>query len=242
MAAADRAAERTGLYGIHFVDEAMPVNLVRAFAKANAERRRPFTYWGNVRFDKAWNDEACEYAAERGLIAVSGGIEIATGKGLSIVDKGFTLTGLARTLASFKRAGVLVHSYLIYGFPGQTDQDIADSAEVARVLVEEGLVDSAFWHKFVLTRHSRMYAEWEGGKRPGLEPIAPLTAFALNDLRFKGEAGYDRWTAPLDAALSAWVDDGEPGRPLSEFLPKGLPKPRIDARAELADARRPGTR
>lgn len=234
--AAGKAAERTGLYGIHFVDEAMPVNLVRAFAARNAERARPFTFWGNARFDRAWTDEACAYAAERGLVAVSGGIEIATRKGLEIVGKGFSMVDLVRTLASFKRRGVLVHAYLIYGFPRQSDQDIADSAEMARVLLAEGLVDSAFWHRFVLTRHSAIYAAWERGERPGLEPIAPRASFALNDLRFAGEERSERWTAPLDASLAAWVDDGETDRPLAAFLPRGLPRPRLDALAVLREA------
>ncbi len=236
FAAAAIAADRTGLRGIHFVDEAMPVNLVRAFATRNAELRRPFTFWGNARFDKAWTDEACRFAAERGLVAVSGGIEIATSKGLEIVDKGFTMVDLVKTLAAFKRSGILVHAYLIYGFPGQADQDIADSAEMSRVLLAEGLVDSAFWHRFVLTRHSAMYAAWEKGERPGLEPILPRTTFALNDLEFRGEERSERWTAPLDAALAAWADDGEYDKPLSAFLPKSLPRPKLDARAVLREA------
>ncbi|PKL07910.1 MAG: radical SAM protein [Spirochaetae bacterium HGW-Spirochaetae-7] len=234
--AAGKAAEATGLHGIHFVDEAMPVNLTRAFAKRNALLPRPFTFWGNARFDKAWTDEACAFAAERGLVAVSGGIEIATGRGLEIVGKGFTMTELARALAAFKRSGVLVHAYLIYGFPGQNDQDIADSAEMARVLLAEGLVDSAFWHRFVLTRHSAMFAAWEKGGHPGLEPLIPRSTFALNDLKFRGEERSERWTAPLDASLSAWADDGDYGKPLSTFLPRSLPRPKLDAVAILKEA------
>jgi len=236
LEAATTAANRTGLRGIHFVDEAMPVNLTRAFATRNAGLARPFTFWGNARFDKAWTDEACRFAAERGLVAVSGGIEIATSTGLEIVDKGFSMVDLVRTLASFKRAGVLVHAYLIYGFPGQSDQDIADSAEMSRVLLAEGLVDSAFWHRFVLTRHSALYAAWERGKHPSLQPVVPRSSFALNDLEFRGEERSERWTAPLDAALAAWADAGEFDRPLASFLPKSLPRPRLDARAVLKDA------
>ncbi|HUW71192.1 MAG TPA: radical SAM protein [bacterium] len=236
LVAAGAAATETGLRGIHFVDEAMPVNLARAFAKRNAELPRPFTFWGNVRFDRAWTDEACAFVAERGLVAVSGGIEIATSHGLEIVDKGFSMTDLVRTLAAFKRSGVLVHAYLIYGFPGQSDQDIADSAEMARVLLAEGLVDSAFWHRFVLTRHSAMFAAWERGERPWLEPIVPHSEFSLNDLEFRGEERSERWTTPLDASLSAWADDGDVDRPLSAFLPKGLPRPKLDALAILREA------
>lgn len=235
MEAAGRAADASGLRGIHFVDEAMPPALVRAFASRNRERRLPFTFWGNARYDKAWTDGLCAAAAEGGLVAVSGGIEIATGRGLQIVDKGFTLTDLLRSLASFKRQGILTHGYLIYGFPGQDDQDIADSAEMVRALLAEGLLDSAFWHKFVLTRHSRMYESWERGEIPTLKPRQEASRFALNDLRFDGENAYDRWTAPLDASLAAWMDRGEFERPLSSFLPKSLPRPRVKP-AELFKA------
>jgi radical SAM superfamily enzyme YgiQ (UPF0313 family) len=159
----------------------MPVNLVRQFVRRNRERARPFSFWGNARFDRSWTEEACAMAAEGGLIAVSGGIEIATGKGLEIVDKGFGLSDLIRSLVHFKRAGILTHAYLIYGFPGQSDQDIADSAEMVRALLSEGLVDSAFWHKFVLTRHSRLYARWEA--RRGSDPRARRSPFALRGKR-----------------------------------------------------------
>ena len=236
MSAALEAAERSGLYGIHFVDEAMPINMVRAFATRNAALARPFTFWGNVRFDKAWTDEACAFAAERGLVAVSGGIEIATKKGLEIVDKGFSIVDLVRTLASFKKTGILVHAYLIYGFPGQADQDIADSAEMSRVLLAESLVDSAFWHKFVLTRHSAMYAAWERGEHPELDPLPPVSSFAVNDLAFKGERLSERWTIPLDNAMSAWADEGETARPLSAFLTGKLPRPKIDGLSILREA------
>ncbi len=236
LLAADTASARTGLYGIHFVDEALPVNLVRAFAARNIERERPYTFWGNVRFDKAWTEEACAFAAAGGMVAASGGIEIATEGGLEIVDKGFSMTDLVRTLAAFKRSGILVHAYLIYGFPGQSDQDIADSAEMTRVLLAEGLVDSAFWHKFVLTRHSAMYASWERGEQLALEPSQPRSNFAINDLAFRGEESSERWTAPLDAALAAWADDGDYDRPLSAFLPKGLLRPKLDALVVLREA------
>jgi hypothetical protein len=152
------------------------------------------------------------------------------------VDKGFTLTDLIRSLLAFKRSGILVHAYLIYGFPGQSDQEIADSAEMVRVLLAEGLVDSAFWHKFVLTRHSRLYARWDAGEVPALKPLVPPSRFAVNDLRFDGEELYDKWTVPLDSALAAWADRGEFDAPLSSFLTKGLPAPRINAAKALRDA------
>ena len=212
FAAAATAAARTGLYGIHFVDEAMPMAGLLSFARANREAAgaggRSFHFWGNVRFDASWTLDRCEYLAASGLVAVSGGIEIASEGGLEMTDKGFDLAGLVRTLVAMKRAGLLVHAYLIYGFPGQSKADIVESAEFCRQLFAAGLVDSAFWHRFVLTRHSRMYGDWERGEGPTgtvLEPIDRPWDFANNDLDFAGSGAFDEFDGPLNALLELWM-------------------------------------
>lgn len=258
MAAAASAAERTGLYGIHFVDEALPMAALLEFARANraraasgagregnpsrgadlgsgdstpagtaSARRRPFSYWGNVRFDASWTQGRCEFLAASGLVAVSAGIEIATARGLAMTDKGFDLVGLVRTLVAMRRAGLLVHAYLIYGFPGQPAADIVDSAEFCRQLFASGLVDSAFWHRFVLTRHSRMYRQWRDGGRPELRPIDRPWSFANNDLSFEGERTFDRFDAPLAASLAAWMEGAELERPASTWFGRGAPRASI---------------
>ena len=227
-AAADAAASRSRVFGIHFVDEAVPIAKLLQFARINRQRTasgaRPFHYWGNVRFDASWTADRCELLAASGLVAVSGGIEIATEKGLEMTDKGFDFTGLVRTLVAMKRAGLLVHAYLIYGYPGQTEGDIVGSAEAVRQLFASGLVDSAFWHRFVLGRHSRMYAEWKAGTRPALRPIDPGGTFADNDLAFEGEQSYERFAAPLESALAAWMDGEEMQRPAATWFEETAPK------------------
>ncbi len=227
LEAAQAAAERTGLSGIHFVDEALPLPSLLSFARANRRLAKPFSFWGNVRFDPFWTRDLCAFLADSGFVAASGGLEIATERGLSMTGKGVTLAGVVRALEAFGSAGVLVHSYLIYGFPGQDDADIADSMEIVRQLFAAGLVDSAFWHRFTLTRHSLMYNEWKVGARPELRPIDAQASFASNDLGFENSERFDRWTEPLDRALSAWMDEGDTGRAAASFLPKGFPRPRI---------------
>jgi len=231
MEAAGAASERTGLSGIHFVDEAMPMASLLEFARLNRIRAakgvRAFSFWGNVRFDASWTPARCELLAASGLVAVSGGIEIATSRGLEMTDKGFDLPSLVRTLVAMRRAGLLVHAYLIYGFPGQDAVDIVDSAEFCRQLFASGLVDSAFWHRFVLTRHSRMYGEWKAGGRPGLKPRDKPWSFANNDLGFEGEEDYGIWDEPLAAALAAWMEGKGLERPIGAWCRRGAPKPTI---------------
>jgi len=222
MKAADRAAAHSGLYGLHFVDEAMPMSGLLAFAAANRARaatgKRPFSFWGNVRFDASWTEGRCEYLAASGLVAVSGGIEIATEGGLELTDKGFDLPRLVKTLVCMKRSGLLVHSYLIYGFPGQSGRDIVDSAEVVRQLFAAGLVDSAFWHRFVLTRHSRMMVEYRQGGRRDLRPLEAVAANAPGrDAPVATAEGGTGRTADLPAvatpAAAAALRSAEPGAP-----------------------------
>ncbi|HEY9053237.1 MAG TPA: radical SAM protein, partial [Rectinemataceae bacterium] len=240
MEAAGAAAARTGLSGIHFVDEAMPMASLLEFARLNRIRAakegdsRAFSFWGNVRFDASWTQDRCELLAASGLVAVSGGIEIATSRGLEMTDKGFDLKSLVRTLVAMRRAGLLVHAYLIYGFPGQDATDIVDSAEFCRQLFASGLVDSAFWHRFVLTRHSRMYAEWKAGGRPGLVPEDRPWSFANNDLGFEGEADFDVWDEPLASSLAAWMEGRGLDRPIGAWFRRGAPRPTIGK--DLAEA------
>ena len=238
ITAMDAAAERTGLRGIHFVDEALPMARLLAFGEENRRRaadgRPVFHYWGNVRFDASWTPERIELLAFSGLVAVSGGIEVATEKGLAMTDKGFDLAGLVRTLVAFRRAGVLVHAYLIYGFPGQDEADIVESAEFVRGLFATGLVDSAFWHRFVLTRHSRMLAEWREGRRPDLVPVDRGGTFAANDLEFEGEERFDRYGEGLDAALGAWMEGEELERPAAAWLDAGKGGARLKVKNSAA--------
>ncbi|MCD1654278.1 radical SAM protein [Treponema zuelzerae] len=227
--------------GIHLVDEAAPPRALRDFALGNlrAAREDPsgglLSFWGNIRFEKTFTRDLADFLSFGGLSAVSGGIEIASPSGFKAVDKGIDLENLVAVCAAFKEAGVLVHSYLIYGYWNETEQDVVDSAEVMRQLFAAGLVDSAFWHKFVLTRHSRVHREWEAGMHRGengsakLEPIDKRGNFADNDLRFAGEEASKLYTAPLDAALQAWMHGEGLDSPVRKWFPFSMPSPRIQA-------------
>lgn len=219
--AARAARDRTGLSGIHFTDEALPLPGLMEFARRNRAAGRPFSFWGNVRFDRVWTADRCALLAASGLIAVSGGIEIATDRGLEMTGKGFTFPDLVRALAAFKRAGVLVHGYLIYGFPAQTPGDLVDSAEAVRQLFAAGLLDSAFWHRFVLTRHSELYARWRAGQEPGLKPVDRGGTFATNDLEFRGSERWDPYDGPLESLLSDWMAGKGLDRPVRPLVPGG---------------------
>ncbi|HEY9593725.1 MAG TPA: hypothetical protein VHE79_04565, partial [Spirochaetia bacterium] len=84
-----------------------------------------------------------------------------------------------------------------------------------------------FWHRFVLTRHSPMYAEWRAGKRPDLRVVEPAWSFGANDLSFEGEKSFDRWGDGLDAALGAWMERADIDRPVRDWFDFKVSRPRV---------------
>ncbi len=235
-----KTAIQSGVRGIHLVDEAAPPRALRDFALENLRAAAApdiagdtgglLSFWGNIRFEKTFSRDLADFLAAGGLLAVSGGIEIASPEGFKAVDKGIDLENLVAVCAAFKEAGVLVHAYLIYGYWNEDPLGVIDAAEVMRQLFAAGLVDSAFWHKFVLTRHSRVYQEWLSGlHRDSLEPLDESGDFADNDLRFRGENASRRYTGPLDNALHAWMQGEGLETPVRSWFPFAMPSPSIES-------------
>jgi radical SAM superfamily enzyme YgiQ (UPF0313 family) len=179
----------TGQTGFHFVDEAAPPAALRALAECLIERKVMITWWGNVRFEKAFTPELTRLLARSGCVAISGGLEVASDRLLELMKKGVTVEQVARVTRAFTDAGVMVHAYLMYGFPTETAQDTIDALERVRQLFAEGCVQSAFWHRFTATTHSPI------GKQPALYGIklrkAPAITFANNDVAFDDPTGCD---------------------------------------------------
>jgi len=223
-------AEKTGVRGIHFCDEAAPVSSLLEFALLNREAGLPLNFWGNIRFEKSYDSDTAAILAAGGLLGVSAGLEVATEKGFKRLGKGIDLESAVKALAAFKEAGILTHAYLIYGYWDEDEQELIDSAETLRQLFEQGLLDSAFWHKFILTRHSRIYAEKERGLHLLLkvkdESPQNGETFALNDLYFEGEEKFDKYSEGLETLLAVWMS-GETEAPVRSAFPFKVHTPSV---------------
>ncbi|HEX5392780.1 MAG TPA: radical SAM protein [Rhodocyclaceae bacterium] len=185
----ERVIEETGQTGFHFVDEAAPPKALRAMAEELLRRNLSISWWGNIRFEKSFTPEACQLLADSGCIAVSGGLEVASDRLLKLMKKGVSVDQVAQVTYGFAEAGVLVHAYLMYGFPTQTLQDTVDALEYVRQLFEAGCIQSGFFHRFACTVHSPVgMSPEEYGIR--LKPLPPVT-FAKNDVGFIDPTGVD---------------------------------------------------
>ncbi len=179
----------TGQTGFHLVDEAAPPAGLRALAERLIARGVTITWWGNIRFEKTFDLELCQLLARSGCVAVSGGLEAASDRLLALMKKGVTVAQVARVTRAFTEAGIMVHAYLMYGFPTETEQETVDSLERVRQLFAAGCVQSAFWHRFAATAHSPIgLAPDHFGIRLHREP---KVTFARNDLGFDDPTGVD---------------------------------------------------
>jgi hypothetical protein len=179
----------TGETGFHLVDEAAPPSGLRALAKRLIDEKLSITWWGNIRFEKTFTPALCKLLADAGCVAVSGGLEVASNRLLELMKKGVTVEQVARVTRAFTDAGIMVHAYLMYGFPTETEQDTVDALERVRQLFAAGCIQSAYWHRFAATAHSPIgLAPHDYGIT--LRPPADIR-FAHNDVAFEDPTGTD---------------------------------------------------
>ncbi|QBO59205.1 B12-binding domain-containing radical SAM protein [Chryseobacterium salivictor] len=217
---------QTGESGFHFVDEAAPPALMREVALEILRRNLVVTWWTNIRFEKSFSKDLCFLLKTSGLVAVSGGLEVASDRLLKLIDKGVSVDQVAKVTRNFTEAGIMVHSYLMYGFPTQTVQETVDSLEMVRQLFEMGIVQSGFWHQFAMTAHSPI------GNRPeefGVKPLNKEILFAHNDIDFTDETGIDhsKFSFGLKKSLFNFMHGINFDLPLKDWFDFKIPKTTI---------------
>ena len=217
----------TGQTGFHFVDEAAPPKVMFAMARKLIEKGITITWWGNIRFEKTFTAERCQLLADSGCVAVSGGLEVASDRLLKLMKKGVTVEQVARVTKAFSDAGILVHAYLMYGFPTQTEAETIDSLEYVRQLMMHQCIHSAYWHRFSATIHSPV------GQHPeqfGVTLHSPKNAtFANNDIGFTDSvvADHEMLGLGLKKSLYNYMHGLGFEQPVTFWFEKSLKQPSI---------------
>ena len=178
---------QTGNNGFHFVDEAAPPALMKAVALEIIKRKLVVSWWTNIRFEKSFTRDLCLLLRASGCIGVSGGLEVASDRLLQLIQKGITVDQVAKVNKNLTDAGIMVHAYLMYGFPTQTAQETIDSLEMVRQMFETGILQSAFWHQFTMTAHSPVGLEPEKFNVKKAKEV--VITFANNDVEHIDETG-----------------------------------------------------
>ncbi|AZA83788.1 radical SAM protein [Chryseobacterium lactis] len=216
----------TGETGFHFVDEAAPPALMREVALEILRRNLVVTWWTNIRFEKSFTQDLCYLLKLSGCVAVSGGLEVASDRLLKLIDKGVSVEQVAKVTRNFTEAGIMVHAYLMYGYPTQTVQETVDSLEMIRQMFEMGILQSGFWHQFAMTAHSPVGISPEDF---GVTPIKQEILFANNDIDFKDQTGIDhnKFSFGLKKSLFNYMHGVNFEMPLQEWFDFKIPRTTI---------------
>jgi hypothetical protein len=220
--------KETGNSGFHFVDEAAPPALMKAVAIEIIKRGVQISWWTNIRFEKSFTADLCHLLKHSGCIGVSGGLEVASDRLLQLIKKGVTVAQVAQVNKHFTDAGILVHAYLMYGFPTQTAQETIDSMEMVRQMFEQGILQSAFWHRFAMTAHSPV------GMSPAEFSVQALPAnqisFANNDVEFIDTKGakHEIFEEGLRTSLFNYMNGVGLDWPLHKWFQTKVPATSVD--------------
>ncbi len=226
----ERTMEHTHRTGFHFVDEALPPKLLREVAEEILRRGLAVSFWGNIRFEKAYTAELCDLLAEAGMVAVSGGLEVASDRLLKLIDKGVTIQQTVEACRHLRDAGIMVHTYLMYGFPTETLQETVDALETVRRIFDEGIVQSAFWHRYAMTCHSPsgMHPEAFGARRVTMDP----NPFCNNEVDWEPIDGGQQFDYDIDAVGAAlrlatynYMNGLGLDQPVRSWFPIRVPRP-----------------
>lgn len=226
----ERVMAQTGRTGFHFVDEALPPKLLREVAEEIMRRGLAVSFWGNIRFEKAYTAELCDLLAEAGMVAVSGGLEVASDRLLKLMDKGVTIQQTVEACRHLRDAGIMVHTYLMYGFPTETLQESVDALETVRRMFDEGIVQSAFWHRYAMTCHSPsgMHPEAFGARRVTMDP----NPFCNNEVDWEPIDGGQQFDYDIDAVGAAlrlatynYMNGLGLDQPVRSWFPIRVPRP-----------------
>jgi radical SAM superfamily enzyme YgiQ (UPF0313 family) len=240
----------TGETGFHFVDEAMPPAMLERLAKRLLAEDLAIAWWGNVRFDGMLEGIA-PLLAQSGCISITGGLEVASDRLLSLMQKGVSLAQAARVTHALSVAGITVHAYLIYGFPTETVQETMDALEYVRQMFVAGCLHSIAWHRFTLTKFSPIALD------PGRFSIEirpePANPFSNCVLHYDEPGGVDQdqfgpglkeaaynymgglgWDRPVES----WFSTAMPGTTLApDFVQRLVTRPRAEEPARKTPER-----
>jgi hypothetical protein len=218
---------QTSVTGFHFVDEAAPPAMMRDLAIEIIKRKMTVSWWTNIRFEKSFTNDLCYLLKASGCIAVSGGLEVASERLLKLIDKGVSLEQVANVLKNFKQNDIMVHAYLMYGYPTQTIQETLDSLEVVRQLFKNNILQSGFWHQFALTVHSPI------GKNPdafSIQITSKEGTFANNDLTYSEKKGirHEEFSFGLKKSLYNYMQHNCLDDNLQSFFEQKIPSTSVD--------------
>ena len=120
----DEVHERWGVEHIHFIDSAIPPRVLKDVAQHVVDHKRPYTWYGFSRLERTLGrDGVASLLARGGCRMLKLGLETGSQRLLDVMDKRQDLEDVSNILRALRRAGVMVHAFMMFGTPYEEQHD-----------------------------------------------------------------------------------------------------------------------
>jgi hypothetical protein len=115
---------RGGFDCVYFLDSAIPVSVLKTFCFELLQKGATFSWGTNARFDSGFEDEDfIALLARTGCVFIKFGLESGSQRMLDLMNKGTSIDTAAKTIALCRQYNILVHTYVMFAYPGETKAD-----------------------------------------------------------------------------------------------------------------------
>lgn len=153
-----------GAKEIHFYDDDFTINMARAeeICDEILKRNIKISWSCTTRVDLV-NEKLLEKMKKAGCWLISYGVESGNQKILDSINKGIKIEKIIDTFKTTKKAGILTLGYFMVGLPGDTEETIKDTFELAKKIK----ADFMSWGILVVYPGSSLFKMIKAGKYQG---------------------------------------------------------------------------
>jgi anaerobic magnesium-protoporphyrin IX monomethyl ester cyclase len=145
-------AQRYDVRHFAFNDEAIPPKIIRGMGNLFPPHTETgWNFTGLIKFEKYFKREDFESLYKIGFRSLYVGLESASERVLDLMKKNNKKETVIRNLADATAAGVWMHCFLFFGFPGETD---ADAQETYDFVLEHSDIISSFGSATFVLEHN----------------------------------------------------------------------------------------
>ncbi|MCF6156367.1 MAG: B12-binding domain-containing radical SAM protein [Candidatus Brocadia sp.] len=135
-----------------FSDEALSPSASRLISAKIIESKLDVSLLAQVRLETAFSDEICSLMSQAGIKMLFIGLESASLRIQKKIRKGINFDLAPTILKRFYEAGIMVHLFVIFGFPEETVEDSEETIDF--ILKNKDYVFSVGASTFAIGRHS----------------------------------------------------------------------------------------
>jgi ribosomal peptide maturation radical SAM protein 1 len=240
----DELSRRHGITRFDAVDNILDRAYLKTFLPELATDGAPYQLFFEVKANL--DVDEVELLARAGIVEVQPGIESLSSDVLRLMDKGVTAAQNIELLRRCQELGVTVRWNVLYGFPGETEDDYARQVQLMRSLhhlTPPESVSRIWMERFspVYADRARFPAYWQR-PQPGYETIYPATTDLSRIAYFFDyeleQTLPDEAFAELHAEVARWQRAWREGPPVLTLREDGDGVCIVDGRGGAVETRR----